>query len=111
MQTELKQFTSGALEKLSGYSWRVTRGNYKTKSNAWSLRFGEIEELKIISIRNLSAPIQSSQPKVEPAPEGINVSILGGRRRAIRTPTDRRDTTKFRWQQTKSGSDARLNRQ
>jgi hypothetical protein len=59
------------------------------------------------SIRNLSASIQSFQPKEKTFAEVADVSILAGRRRAVRTPANRRGTAKFRWKQRKSGSRAR----
>jgi DNA-binding NtrC family response regulator len=66
MQTELKQFTSEALEKLSSYSWP---GNARQLENeikclVASVRGKSITEDNLdASIRNPSMSIQSFQPK------------------------------------------------
>ena len=72
MNTELKQFTTPALEELSSYSWP---GNARQLENeikrlVASVRGKSITEDHLDgSIRNLSASIQSFQPKEEPAPK------------------------------------------
>ena len=72
MNTELKQFTTGALEELSSYSWP---GNARQLENeikrlVASVRGKSITEDHLDgSIRNRSASIQSFQPKEEPAPK------------------------------------------
>jgi DNA-binding NtrC family response regulator len=72
MNTDLKQFTPGALEVLSSYSWP---GNARQLENeikrlVASVRGKSITEDHLDgSIRNLSASIPSFQPKDEPAPK------------------------------------------
>ena len=72
MNTELKQFTTGGLEELSSYSWP---GNARQLENeikrlVASVRGKSITEDHLdASIRNPGAPIQSFQPKEEPAPK------------------------------------------
>ena len=72
MNTELKHFTTLALEELSSYSWP---GNARQLENeikrlVASVRGKSITEDHLDgSIRNLSASIQSFQPKAEPAPK------------------------------------------
>ena len=110
MNTELKQFTALALEELSSCSWP---GNARQLENeikrlVASVRGKSITEDHLDgSIRNRSGSIQSFQPKEEPVAKSPTFSILTGRRRAVRTPADRRSAAKFWWQQTKSGSGAR----
>jgi DNA-binding NtrC family response regulator len=72
MSTELKQFTTRALEELSSYSWP---GNARQLENqikrlVASIRVKSITEDHLDgSIRNLTASIQSVQPREEPAPK------------------------------------------
>jgi Nif-specific regulatory protein len=72
MNTELKQFTPEALEKLSGYAWP---GNARQLENeikrlVASVRGKSITEDHLNgSIGNLTASIQSCQPKEQPAPK------------------------------------------
>ena len=72
MNTELKQFTTRALEELSSYSWP---GNARQLENeikrlVASVRVKSITEDHLDgAIRNPSASIQSFHPKVEPAPK------------------------------------------
>jgi len=72
MNTELKQFTTRALEELSGYSWpgNARQLENEVKRLVASVRGKPItEDLLSGSIRNLSAPIQSFQLKEEPVPK------------------------------------------
>jgi Nif-specific regulatory protein len=78
MSTELKQFTTRALEQLSSYSWP---GNARQLENqikrlVASIRVKSITEDHLDgAIRNPSASIQSFQPKVEPAPKSATRSL------------------------------------
>ena len=72
MQTELRQFTTEALEKLSSYSWPDNARQLKNKIKRLvaSVREKSITEDHLDgSIRNLSAFTPSFQPKVEAAPK------------------------------------------
>ena len=72
MQTELKQFTTGALEKLSSYSWpgNARQLENEVKRLVASVRGKSItEDLLDGSVRNRSGFIQSFQPEVESAPK------------------------------------------
>ena len=72
MNTELKQFTTRALEELSSYSWpgNARQLENEVKRLVASVRGKSITEDHLDgSIRNLSASIQSFQPKEEPAPK------------------------------------------
>src|SRR5215510_10765855 len=69
MQTELKQFTTEALEKLSSYSWpdNARQLENEGKRLVASVRGKAITEDHLDgSIRSPGASIQSFQPKVEP---------------------------------------------
>ena len=72
MNTELKQFTTRALEELSSYSWP---GNARQLENeikrlVASVRGKSVTEDHLDgSIRNLSASIQSFHPREEPLPK------------------------------------------
>jgi Nif-specific regulatory protein len=71
-QTELKQFTSGALEKLSSYSWpgNTRQLENEVKRLVASVRGKSITEDHLDdSIRNLRARVESFQPKEEPVPK------------------------------------------
>ena len=109
MNTERKQFTTGALEEMSSYSWP---GNARQLENeikrlVASVRGKSITEDHLDgSVRNRSGHSKLPAQRGTGA-EVADVSILTGRRRAVRTPADRRGTAKFWWQQTKSGSGAR----
>jgi DNA-binding NtrC family response regulator len=69
-QTELKQFTSGALEKLSSYSWpgNTRQLENEVKRLVASVRGKSITEDHLDdSIRNQRAPVQSCPPQEKPA--------------------------------------------
>jgi Nif-specific regulatory protein len=72
MSTELKQFTTRALEELSSYSWpgNARQLENEAKRLVASVRGKSITEDHLDgSIRNLTASIQSVQPREEPAPK------------------------------------------
>jgi DNA-binding NtrC family response regulator len=72
MSTDPKQFTPGALEVLSSYTWP---GNARQLENEIKRLVASVRGKSITddhldaSIRNPGAPIQSFQPKEEPAPK------------------------------------------
>ncbi len=72
MQTELKQFTPGALQSLLGYPWP---GNARQLENEVKRLVASVRRKSITedhldpSIRNPGAPIQNVQPKEEPTPK------------------------------------------
>ena len=72
MQTELKQFTAGALQSLLSYAWpgNARQLENEVKRLVASVRGKSVTEDHLDpSIRNPGAPIQDFQPKVEPAPK------------------------------------------
>ena len=69
-QTDLKQFTPTALQSLLGYTWpdNTRQLENEVKRLVASVRGKSITEDHLdASIRNLSASVQSFQPKEEPA--------------------------------------------
>jgi Nif-specific regulatory protein len=83
MNTELKQFTTRALEELSSYSWPSNARHLENevKRLVASVRRKSITEDHLDgSSRNPSASIQSFQPKEEPPAKPPTSRILTGRR-------------------------------
>jgi DNA-binding NtrC family response regulator len=106
--------TLATSQSLLGYTWPgATRQlENKVKRLVASVRGKTITEDHLDdSIRNLRIPARSYPPKEEPTPWSPEVAILTGRRRAFRTPANRRGTAKFWRKQTKSGPGASLSRQ